>query len=121
MTNADACKALIDSQAAKGLSKYGVPLERSDASVSRLARHGAEEMADALAYFVELGRRAAALEAALNLAWDLSTYAACINWRARDKDNTGEWLDELRELIEATQAAIKAVRAGSLSQTTNKE
>jgi hypothetical protein len=60
--NVTACKMLIDSQAAKGLGKYGVPLEESDASVSRLAHHGAEEMADALAYFVELGRRAKGLE-----------------------------------------------------------
>lgn len=62
MTNVDACKAVIDSQAAKGLNKYTVPLERSGCTVSELARHGAEEMADALAYFVELERRAKVLE-----------------------------------------------------------
>ncbi|MBC7906997.1 MAG: hypothetical protein H7Y60_09670 [Rhodospirillaceae bacterium] len=62
MSNVAAAKALIDSQAAKGLGKYGMPLEHSDATVSQLARHGAEEMADALAYFVELERRAKVLE-----------------------------------------------------------
>ncbi len=62
MTNADAAKAVIDSQAAKGLATYGVGLERSDLSVSALARYGAEEAADLLAYMVEVQRRAGALE-----------------------------------------------------------
>ena len=29
----------------------------------------------------------------------LSTWADCINWNARDKDNQGEWLDELKDRI----------------------
>lgn len=60
--NTVAAKALIDAQAAKGLAKYRVPLERSDATLSGLAHHGAEEMADALAYFIELKQRARLME-----------------------------------------------------------
>lgn len=63
MSNAAAAKAIIDSQAAKGLNKYLVPLERSDLSVARLARYGAEEADDLLAYMVEVERRAKDMEA----------------------------------------------------------
>lgn len=55
------------------------------------------------------------LRTAIDIAYDMSTWAACINWRARDKDNTADWLDELREKIEATQAAISAARGMSAS------
>lgn len=62
-TNAEAAKAVIDSQAAKGLATYGVGLEASDLSVSALAREGAAEAADLLAYMVALQCRAEAMEA----------------------------------------------------------
>lgn len=99
--NTTACKALIDSQAQKGLGKYGVPLEQSDASVSRLARHGAEEMADALAYFVELERRAGQLEI------EMATMKAAIH-EIMDKIRNGQiggeidviWYDEIETLWE---------------------
>lgn len=80
ITNTAAAKALIDSQAAKGLSKYGVPLEQSDATISQLARHGAEEAADLLCYLIELERRALEMEA------DLRT---CRNAKGLSPSNTG--------------------------------
>jgi hypothetical protein len=93
MTNADACKALLDSQAAKGLSKYGAPLELSDATVSQLARHGAEEMADALAYFVALETKAKAMEA------ELSTLRAALAEHPTTNVTPVAWLEQHRALI----------------------
>jgi predicted dehydrogenase len=64
-TNAETAKAIIDAQAEKGRRKYGVGLERSHLSVSELARYGAEEAADQLAYFVGLSEKAKAMESRL--------------------------------------------------------
>lgn len=41
-------------------------------------------------------------------AYDLSTWAACINWRG--KGNQKEWLDELREKIETVQSLHRDLR-----------
>ncbi|WP_376960174.1 hypothetical protein ABNQ39_20945 [Azospirillum sp. A26] len=51
--------------------------------------------------------RETAMREALTVAYDLSTWAACINWRARNKDNQGEWLDELKDLITRTQQLVE--------------
>lgn len=51
--------------------------------------------------------RVRVMREALSVAYDLSTWAACINWRARNKDNQGKWLDELRGLIAHTQQLVE--------------
>lgn len=63
ITNADAAKALIDSQAEKGRAHYGIGLEAAEKTVSELAHDASEEAADLLAYLVALKQRALALEA----------------------------------------------------------
>ncbi|PWE52007.1 hypothetical protein DEM27_33405 [Metarhizobium album] len=45
----------------------------------------------------------------IQMSYDLSTWAACINWRS--KENQKEWLDELREKIEAVQEAATILKA----------
>lgn len=47
-------------------------------------------------------------------AYDLSTWAACINWRG--KGNEKEWLDGLREKIETVQSLHRNLR-GSMGQS----
>lgn len=67
-SNLSRAHAVLDAQAAKGLRKYRVPLEAAPLTVAQLARYGAEEAADQLAYFVALEAkllRLAALEQAL--------------------------------------------------------
>lgn len=105
MSNVDACKALIDSQAAKGLSKYGVPLEQSDATMSQLARHGAEEMADALAYFVALETAAKALEAALAAADKALIEARDLFGGDEDDDVYWQWFNRHEDTVFARIAA----------------
>lgn len=99
-SNVAAAKAIIDSQAAKGLGKYSVPLERSDATISRLARHGAEEMADALCYFVALEARAVALEAEVERLRPLLDLVSRIPGSI-----TGDWPTEVRRALAAGDAA----------------
>ena len=50
------------------------------------------------------------LEAAARLGYRLSTWAATIRWDHRDRNNTPEWLDGLRERIEAVQAACQTAK-----------
>lgn len=45
----------------------------------------------------------------IQMSYDLSTWAACINWEG--KENQKEWLDDLREKIEAVQEASTKMRA----------
>jgi hypothetical protein len=47
----------------------------------------------------------------IEAAFDLSTWAACINWRG--KDNEREWLDELREHIDRVQKLRKEILGSS--------
>lgn len=81
-TNTDACKAVIDAQAAKGLSKYGVALDRADVTLSDLAEHGAQEAADLLAYMVELKRRAEAMQEVVDAARKLTGCFSAGAWDA---------------------------------------
>lgn len=116
MSNVDACKALIDSQAAKGLRKYGVPLERSDATVSQLARHGAEEMADALAYFVALETAAKALEAALAAADKALIEARDLFCHDEDDDIYWRWFNRHEDAV-----FKRLAQPSPLQSTTNEE
>jgi len=56
----------------------------------------------------QLERENEELKMLLKAGYNLSTEASAINWRARDKDNTGEWLDELKVRLEAFQELAAA-------------
>ncbi len=47
------------------------------------------------------------LHVAAQAGFDLSTWAASINWGRGDNTNTQEWLTELRKKIERCQEAAK--------------
>lgn len=51
------------------------------------------------------GHKQPDLDAALQAAWELSTWAACINWRGTP--NEKEWLDDLRDKIERSQTLLR--------------
>lgn len=72
-----------------------------------------ERARQALWQRARLEREIDRLKKACEAAWELSTWAACINWHARDSDNTGEWLDDLRFKINDAQALLEPIVSAS--------
>lgn len=91
--------------------------EDCGAAVEVATDWGAKDMKGAMAKARTAWNRRAApaeFERFATAAYELSTWAACINWRG--KGNEKEWLDELREKIETVQSLHGNLR-GSMGRS----
>lgn len=68
--SAAAITRVYDTQRAKGIAQYGVPLEGCALSPSQLADYAMEEVVDAAAYILEFKRRHQMLVDLTGAEWD---------------------------------------------------